>query len=118
MLDNYNSFSFSFVLFTIANNLFSLVQARTMTDNASKPAYAPGTICHIELPCSDLTRARHFYESVFGWKTTSTDCPGYALFDSNVPGLSNNIFNNLLSVMSLTLYFLLCRSCQWRSVPM
>jgi len=40
-------------------------------------------ICHIEIPVTDLKRAKEFYSKVFGWTIPFIDeKTGYALFDT------------------------------------
>jgi predicted enzyme related to lactoylglutathione lyase len=39
------------------------------------------SICHIEIPCRDLARAKAFYGKVFNW-TFQDVSEGYAMFDT------------------------------------
>lgn len=43
-------------------------------------AMAKNRFCHVEIPVTDIGRARGFYEKLFDWKIEQTPDPGYALF--------------------------------------
>lgn len=40
-----------------------------------------GGICHIEIPCKDIKRAKGFYSRVFGW-SFKDEGEGYSMFKS------------------------------------
>jgi predicted enzyme related to lactoylglutathione lyase len=43
-------------------------------------------ICHVEIPVTDLKKAKEFYSKVFGWTVPFIDeKAGYALFDTGTP---------------------------------
>lgn len=46
------------------------------------------TIVHFDIPAEDLERARHFYESLFGWKIEQT--PGLAYYLIETTDLEGN----------------------------
>jgi predicted enzyme related to lactoylglutathione lyase len=41
----------------------------------------PNPICHIEIPCNDLTRATQFYREIFGW-TVEPSGETYVMFNT------------------------------------
>lgn len=55
-------------------------------------------ICHIEIPVTDLKKAKEFYSKLFGWTVPFIDeKAGYALFDTGTP--PNGGFNKVDKVM-------------------
>lgn len=40
----------------------------------------PGSIVHVELPCSDVARAKAFYGDIFGWTFEDVPDMDYTLF--------------------------------------
>lgn len=51
--------------------------------NCNCPSARPqNSFCHVEIPVTDISRARDFYEKLFGWEVRNTPDPGYAL----IPG--------------------------------
>jgi predicted enzyme related to lactoylglutathione lyase len=40
------------------------------------------SICHIEIPTTDLTKAAKFYQELFGWKIEMWQGSDYATFDT------------------------------------
>ena len=54
-------------------------------------------ICHIEIPVTDLKKAKEFYSKLFGWTVPFIDeKTGYALFDAGTP--PNGGFNKVAKV--------------------
>ena len=44
--------------------------------------------CHIEIPVTDIDKAKEFYESVFNWEVQlQTGYPGYAFFKTGESGV-------------------------------
>jgi uncharacterized protein len=46
----------------------------------NKPAWAPpslGTPCWLAIPANDVSRAKVFYQTVFGWKFSTSPDPAY-----------------------------------------
>jgi len=42
-------------------------------------------IVHLEIPVTDLNKAKEFYSKVFGWKVDLDPQMGYALFETGTP---------------------------------
>jgi len=54
-------------------------------------------ICHIEIPVTDLKKAKEFYSKIFGWTVPLIDeKSGYAIFDTGTP--PNGGFNKVNKV--------------------
>ena len=51
------------------------------------PTLAPGKICYIELPATDITRSADFYRNVFGWNIRARG-DGHTAFDDSVGEVS------------------------------
>jgi predicted enzyme related to lactoylglutathione lyase len=51
---------------------------------AAVPA-APVTLCHFEIDCDDVERARRFYQAVFGWRIEPWGPPNYYLIFPEYP---------------------------------
>lgn len=51
-------------------------------------------IVHVEIPVTDLNKAKTFYSKLFGWKVDVTPEMNYALFDTGTP--PNGGFSKLL----------------------
>ena len=49
---------------------------------------------HVEIPVTDLNKAKTFYSKLFGWKVDLTGDPNYALFDTGT--LPNGGFTKAL----------------------
>ncbi len=52
-----------------------------MSDPQKSPSIDPRHLCQIEIPVTDLERARRFYLDVFGWKESATEIHEMALID-------------------------------------
>lgn len=48
-------------------------------------ATVPITLCHFEIECDDVERARRFYEAVFGWRIEPWGPPSYYLIFPEYP---------------------------------
>jgi hypothetical protein len=51
-------------------------------------------IVHVEIPVTDLNRARTFYSKLFGWSVDITEDANYAVFDTGRP--PNGGFSRIL----------------------
>lgn len=57
-----------------------------MTDH-SKPTYANGKVCYLEIPAKDVKQAAAFYQRVFGWNIRE-DSSGHISFDDSAGEVS------------------------------
>jgi predicted enzyme related to lactoylglutathione lyase len=58
-----------------------------MTPTTQQPTYAPGKICYVEIPATDVQQSADFYHRAFGWPIRRRN-DGSVAFDDTVGQVS------------------------------
>jgi predicted enzyme related to lactoylglutathione lyase len=74
------------IALTLSAFLVCGVMAQTCEhcQHGAKPP-ALHSICHVEIPTTDFTKSKAFYEALFGWKVEIDTVMNYASFETGTP---------------------------------
>jgi len=65
-------------------------------------------ICHVEIPAPDMSEAKRFYETVFGWKVELWGDGSYAVFSTSNVGVGGGLTSDMPVVDGGCVIFLVC----------